>query len=434
MTDDHDRFSLLRNEKVFMVLSRAGKPIFCCSENQNIHNESHYADIMATAQALLSVSRCLGADKHLKSCKSFGGRPRTLYFLERPYLSLFVVSHKHEPPLMLKMQLVLLHAQILLLLPMSGLTTLFEKSPGYDLRKLLVGSEQILSQLVDSYAKTPSTVVGAYPMMEMTPGAREAMRAAVFDSLVMTHARFGVFISRHEVITNVGNRMQNKSATGLDHWDILLLINFLRANTQSLSQGSETLTTLCMPFFDSHGHFFSYIRFVDPDTVFVCLSADPIHDISPYQDACSVVKTAWERVQSDGLLNLNRIVTDVFQDALSSCEGDYHFVFKNSISRQYVWNRTTLPEGLDLNSVIIRYGTMRAGMFALDGESVNRAPLQAFRLEESDGFIFLAFASVEAELFMCMHGNMQPENAIKFGQHVRSALVKQSSFFFSSSL
>lgn len=437
MEDGSDRLSLLKSDKVFMVLSRAGKPIFCCSDNQGIQNESHYADIMATAQALLSVSRCLGEGQQLKSCKSFGGSQRTLYFLEKPHLLLFVVTHQEEPLLMLKMQLALLHAQILSLLPMSGLTALFEKSPGYDLRKLLAGSENILSTLIHSYSSIPSTVLGAYPVMVMSPGAREDMRAALFEGVVRTRAKFGVLISDDVVVSNVGGTFSMKKyGMGLDHWDVVLLMNFLSSRKVSLNQGSETLTTMCMPFFDSHGNFFAYIRYIDTSTVLVLLSGNAIDDVSTYQDAFIGIKNAWENVQlSGGTSQLDDIIDGGFPREQSLQEMDaYHFVFKNSATRQYIWNKERIPHGLDMRSVIVAYGNMRAGMFALDGESAHRGPLQAFRLEESDGYIFIAFASVEAELFICMKATMQPEDAIEFAQHLRHVLVSQSSFFFPSGL
>lgn len=433
MSDSSDRLSLLQEDKLFMVLSRAGKPIFCCSETRGIQNESHFADVMAAAQALLSASRCLGAGQHLKSCKSFGGSHRTLYFLEKPHLFLFVVSHHNEPLLMLKMQLVLLHAQILSLLPMSGLTSLFEKSPGYDLRKLLTGSEQILSKLIYDFAWTPSTVLGAYPMVVMSPGAREDMRAAVFDSLVKTRARFGVVLSQNAVVTNVSSVFRrSKNSTGLDHWDVLLLMNFVSANSVSLSQASETVTTICMPFFDSHGNFFAYIRYIDSSTIIVFLSGSPIDDIYSYQEACVDVKVAWDSVKT---VSLDEIVENCVSAERTNLSMDrYHFVFKNSITGQYVWNASRTPHGIDLDSIIIRYGSMRAGMFALDGESPNRGPLQAFRLEESREYIFIAFASIEAEFFMCINTSMSSEQALECAQHLKNSLVSQSSFLFSSSL
>lgn len=433
MSDGVGRQSLLQNDKVFMVFSHAGKPIFCCSEKNGIQNESHFADIMATAQALLSISRCLGNGQHLKSCKSFGDSQRTLYFLEKTHLILFVVSHHDEPLLMLKMQLVMLHAQILSLLPMSGLTSLFEKSPGYDLRKLLTGSEHILCKLIQSFRWTPSTVLGAYPMLPMSPGSREDMRAVVLEALVKTRARFGVLISRDAIVANVSSIVYRRNSTGLGHWDILLLMNFVKANNASLSQGSETLTTVCMPFFDSHGNFFAYIRHIDSDTILVILSGNPIDDIYVYQDACKSVQDVWE--QSTELMILEDIVnkgmpveeTNHFLDI-------YHFVFKNSVTGQYVWSATQVPDGLELDSVIIQYGMMRAGMFALDGESPNRGPLQAFRLEELDDYIFIAFASIEAELFFCMKRTMASENVIELVELLRNVLLNQSSFLFSSAL
>ncbi len=435
MADEIGRTSLLQNNKVFMVLSHAGKPIFCCSEKNGIQNESHVADVMATAQALLSVSRSLGNGQHLKSIKSFGASRRTLYFLEKPHLLLFVATHHDESLLMLKMQLEMLHAQILSLLPMSGLKSLFDKSPGYDLRKLLMGSEQILRRMIDSFRSTPATVLGAYPMLPMSPGAREDMRAAVFEALVKARARFGVLIFRDAIVSNISSSVFRKSrnSTGLGHWDVLLLLNFVKANNASLSQGSETLTTLCMPFFNSHGNFYAYIRHIDCDTVLVLLSGDAIDDVYAYQDACAGVRDAWEHM-SDTVI-LNELVEQSMPPEMKRPPMDtYHFIFKNSITGQYVWSADKAPEGLELDFLVVQYGMIRAGMFALDGESPSRGPLQAFRLDELDHCVFVAFASIEAEFFLCMKKIMPSEDAIEFAQVIRNTLVRQSSFLFSSAM
>jgi len=270
-------------------------------------------------------------------------------------------------------------------------------------------------------------------MLPMSPGSREDIRAVVLEALVKTRARFGVLISRDAIVANVSSIVYRRNSTGLGHWDVLLLMNFVKANNASLSQGSETLTTVCMPFFDSHGNFFAYIRHIDSDTILVILSGNPIDDIHVYQDACKSVQDVWE--QSTELMILEEIVDKGMPVEETNHISDiYHFVFKNSVTGQYVWSATQVPDGLELDSVIIQYGMMRAGMFALDGESPNRGPLQAFRLEELDDCIFIAFASIEAELFFCMKRTMASENVIEFVELLRNVLLNQSSFLFSSAL
>ena len=62
-----------------------------------------------------------------------------LAFLERPPLCLLAASALAEPPAVLRMQLTLVHGQIVSLLTASAISGILGRSPGYDLRKLLGG-------------------------------------------------------------------------------------------------------------------------------------------------------------------------------------------------------------------------------------------------------------------------------------------------------
>ena len=433
------RVLLQTEDKIVMVFSQAGKPIFCCSQDGLIGEES-VADVMAAAQAIVSVSKSQSG-QHLRSIKSHT-RKRTICFLEKPPLTLVSVSHLGEPVLILKMQLILLHAQILSLLPLSGLKTLFEKNPGYDLRRLLVGSEHVLYGIFQSYMTTPSAMLGAYPSVSMKSEARNSIDHALSAALEMTESRFGILLFKDAVVSQVVHVESSKSpgsrsvySQKLRHWDILLLINFVMSNASSLRQATETISTLCMPFFDSHGNLFAYIRYLDSDSVCIMLSGHPIDSIALYQDAFQIVLDAWilfiEGTLGNVMVLPNTPSSEEINTEWGSIIGPYNFVYKNSRAGQYVWSQE-FPEGLSAHKAIVQYGQMRAGMFALDGESANRhGPLQAFRLETYDDFIFLAFASVEAELFISIQGGVQNEHAIQFGEKLRSVLIDSSNDFFS---
>jgi len=433
------RVLLQTEDKIVMVFSQAGKPIFCCSQDGLIGEES-VADVMAAAQAIVSVSKSQSG-QHLRSIKSHT-RKRTICFLEKPPLSFVSVSHLGEPVLILKMQLILIHAQILSLLPLSGLRALFEKNPGYDLRRLLAGSEHVLHSIFQSYTNTPSAMLGAYPSVSMKPEARHRLDHALSAAVKMTESRFGILLYKDAVVSHVVHVESSKSPNSrslygqkLRHWDILLLINFVMSNASSLRQATETISTLCMPFFDSHGNFFAYIRYVDSDTVCIMLSAHPIESVALYQDAFQTVLDAWILFIEGTLGNVTALPSIPSSEHINIEWGEtigiYNFVYKNSRAGQYVWSQE-FPTGLSADKAIVQYGQMRAGMFALDGESASRhGPLQAFRLETYDDFTFLAFASVEAELFISMQGGVENEHAIQFGEKLRSLLLDSSNDFFS---
>lgn len=356
----------------------------------------------------------------MHGCRS---RQCTLCFLDKNPLTLVAVSRMKEPVLVLRMQLVLLHAQILSLLTAKALASIFERHPGYDVRKLVAGSEHIIQNLFTSFTETPAAMLGAYPSMAIDPRVRGEMSRAMHVAIEKTGASFGILVHDNMVVSHVG--LQG-SKSRLIHWDILLLLNFVRSN-MSLKV-SETMTSLCLPFFDENGNFFAYIRYLDneSESFVVFLSDQPTSDVQLFQEGFREVEHAWNSHIDYHARRLDEFLPD------SARHGGYHFIFKSSTVFQYVWSGDeTLPSHLSLEEALVRYGQMRAGMFALDGESP-QGPLQAFRLEDSDDTIFVGFASSQAELFVCFEKDrVSQKDAIEIAQALRDVLLAQSDTLFS---
>lgn len=324
-----------------------------------------------------------------------------------------------EPVLVLRMQLVLLHAQILSLLTAKALTSMFDRNPGYDMRKLVAGSEHILQSLFNSFTKSPAAMLGAYPSLAIEPWVRRDVCSAMKTAIEKTRASFGILVHRNMVVSHVGLRGQKSR---LLHWDILLLLNFVRSN-ESL-RISETMTSLCLPFFDENGNFFAYIRYLGSDSFVVLLSDQPTSDVELFQEGFREVEQAWNSHIDHHDTRLEQFLPDDVRQR--RC----HFIFKSSTSFQYVWSGASVSTHLSVEDAIVRYGQMRAGMFALDGESPN-GPLQAFRLEESGENIFIGFASAKAELFVCFDTeHVSQENAIQIAQDLRDVLMTRSETLF----
>jgi len=405
--------SLRKIRKLAFVCSAAGKPVFCTGVN-----EESIADVMATAQALVSVSQaCTGT---LRSLKSQGC---TLCFLDKNPLTLVAVSHLKEPVLVLRMQLVLLHAQIVSLLTAKALASIFDKHPGYDVRKLVAGSEHILQNLFDSFSKTPGAMLGAYPSMAMEPRVRRDMSEAMRVAIEKTGASFGILVHDNMVVSHVG---LEGSKSRLIHWDILLLLNFVKSNVSL--RVSETMTSLCLPFFDENGNFFAYIRYLDneSESFVVFLSDQPTSDVQLFQEGFRGVEDAWNSHIDHHACRLEQFLPDSVRHV------EYDFIFKSSTLFQYVWSGgETVPSHLPVEDALIRYGQMRAGMFALDGESP-QGPLQAFRFEDSGPTLFVGFASSKAELFVCFEKeHVSQEDAIQVAQSLRDVLLARSDILFS---
>ncbi|KAL4855616.1 Vacuolar fusion protein MON1 [Chlorella vulgaris] len=248
LDDEAEPDVLTTNPKHVFVFSTAGKPIYSyCGD------ESRLAGLMATAEAILSVAHSKGHTlKHIRA------GPHVFAFLERPPLCLVGVSAFNEPPAVLRMQLVLVHGQIVSLLTATALSAMFARNSGYDARKLLGGSDGMLSALVDSFTTVPATLLGAYPSLPMLGGVRQALATALAAAVKATSAVHGLVVAGGQVAMLCAAA----GAGPMQQWDVLLLLNLLGAN-QSFRHSGEAMTPVCLPRYNSAANLHAYIHYVD---------------------------------------------------------------------------------------------------------------------------------------------------------------------------
>ena len=323
------------------------------------------------------------------NCRSSSGR--VVSFLERAPLTLIGVSHLGESPAVLRMQLVLIHAQIVSLLTATALSSIFNRNPGYDLRKLLSGSEQILSHLFESFTQTPATLVGAFPSYPMDHRRREIMKQSIQEAMKKCDALFGLLISGGSVVAIEAST----ATTSLQQWDILLIINFISSNA-SLRQ-SETMTTFCLPFYNDAGNFYAYIKYIDDGTCTVFLSANSLVDMRTLGHAYNEVHSTWDVCrEEDNGTPLMSLCSEFESMIPKSIRERWSFVYKESQKQQFIW---TFPNNADVKDALVRYGSLRVGMFAQDGEYAN-GPLHNFKLEECGDTTYVALCSNQDELYV----------------------------------
>ena len=206
-------------------------------------------------------------------------------FLERPPLCLVGVSALAEPAAVLRMQLSLVHGQVVSLLTSSALSSIFRRSPGYDVRKLLGAGEGMLTSLIDSFSVSPAALLGAYPSLPLLAGVRSAVAAALAAAVRAAHALFGLMVAGGAVVAV-------SAATGtpqLQQWDILLLLNFLHSSG-TLRQ-AEAFAPICLPLFNPAANLQAYISYTDPYSetaiVLLCGGTPSFH----------VLSAAWQQMQ-----------------------------------------------------------------------------------------------------------------------------------------
>ena len=123
-------------KKHYFILSEAGKPIY-----SRYGDEDQLAALMAVMQATVSFVQDLG--DNIKAVKSSDS---TIVFLNRKPLILVAVSHMCESTTQLIVQLTYLYHQVLSVLTLNQLSRIFDQKKGYDLRRMIAGSERLLDR------------------------------------------------------------------------------------------------------------------------------------------------------------------------------------------------------------------------------------------------------------------------------------------------
>lgn len=66
-----------------------------------------------------------------------------------------------------------IYYQLLSVLTLSSLTKIFEQRKGYDLRKMIAGSERLLNSLSAAMDSDPSFMLSAVKVLPMPPSSRD---------------------------------------------------------------------------------------------------------------------------------------------------------------------------------------------------------------------------------------------------------------------
>uniref|UniRef100_A0A8B9FQD2 Vacuolar fusion protein MON1 homolog n=1 Tax=Amazona collaria TaxID=241587 RepID=A0A8B9FQD2_9PSIT len=233
-----------RRKHVF-VLSEAGKPIY-----SRHGNEEALAATMGVMMALVSFIQSGG-----NAIRAICSEDRTLVFEQRGPLLLVSVSRTRQSAAQLRRELTFVHEQILSLLTRGGITRVFARRRGYDLRRLLAGAEAVLDRLLSGAAADGRLLLGAArclplpaPLRRAVSGAlRRAAAAAVPAPALALLAAGGrlVTAARQRALAEGGRLCAS---------DLHLLLNLLGSGVGA----GEVWTPVCLPRFNPDGYFYAY--------------------------------------------------------------------------------------------------------------------------------------------------------------------------------
>jgi len=432
----------------YIVSTTSARPIFVYKNGRIEPNT--YADVIAAANALSTIASSL-AGCCLRSVASAGHR---ILLLSHPPLSFLAVvpsgvsssttsttSTTSVHMSVLKTRLNLVHAQLVSLLTLPAIRRLFERNPGYDIRSLLGGSgERVMDRLIGGFEDSPCSWLGAVRVRGL---GGTSVGKVLERAVARTGSVFGaVFVrGRGEAVGEMAGRV----GLGLSPWDLMLLENLcacigggrhgdVDGGSESNFDGDLTVTPVCLPFYDSCGNFHAHVHSCGrrrggggqhEEIQVVLLSGMLIEDMDALRDATDAVLAAISPSPSP---------LPCSTDAVLAPSGAIHrhVVFKDTRKQQYV-STDGIPASCNG-----QFGWMRAAMFAQDDGNeagalaVGDRPLQAFRLERVGAWTYAAFASTEAELYICTEESFEDDGAAaSFAAEERARVLQQREAFFS---
>ena len=223
-------------KKHYFILSEAGKPIY-----SRYGDEDQLAALMAVMQATVSFVQDMG--DNIRSIKSSDS---TIVFLNRKPLILVAVSHMMESVTQLIVQLTYLYHQVLSVLTLNQLSRIFEQRKGYDLRRMIAGSERLLDSLAQAMDEDPgSYMLSAVRVLPMNSTLRDSVSSVIKQHCSKAqNVVFALLIANNQLITLV--RMKKYF---IHPADLHLIFNLV--NSSESFKLSESWTPICLPKFDS---------------------------------------------------------------------------------------------------------------------------------------------------------------------------------------
>ena len=204
--------------------------------------------------------------------KSIKTPDTNIVFLVKSPLILVGVSSAGLQVSQLTVQLLYIHSQIVSVLTLSQLTRIFEQRRNYDLRRMLTGSERLITSLSNSMDSDHSYFLSAVRCLPLAPPTRDLVsetiiRFGYFDrnleSLIAVNRYagkaksvvFGILLAENHLISLV--RMKKYF---IHPADLHLVFNMI--NSTEAFKHSESWTPLCLPKFDSSGFLHAHVSYL----------------------------------------------------------------------------------------------------------------------------------------------------------------------------
>merc|ERR1712141_970690 len=167
------------------------------------------------------------------------------------------VSHMLENGTQLIVQMTYMYHQVLSVMTQSQLTRIFDQKKGYDLRKMIAGSERLLDSLAHSMEEDPAPyMLSAVQVLPMPSSLRDNVSSVIKQYCSKTqNVVFALLIANNRLITLV--RMKKYY---IHPADLHLIFNLV--NSSESFKLSESWTPICLPKFDSSGFMHAHVSYL----------------------------------------------------------------------------------------------------------------------------------------------------------------------------
>lgn len=305
--------------KHIFVLSEAGKPIYSLEGE-----ESHLVSLGGIMQALVSFVADNG-----DSIRSIRTGDCTIVFLVKSPLILVGVSSDGQSSSQLTVQLSYIHSQIISVLTLAQLNRIFDQRRNYDLRRMLSGSERLMTSLSSSMDTDPSYFLSAVRCLPLPSTTRDLVSETIIRFAgKVSDVVFGILIADNQLVTLV--RMKKYFIHPADLHLIFNLIN----STESFKH-SESWTPLCLPKFDSSGFLHAHVSYLSDNnpSCLLLITTDRNAFFSLSGARAKIV----ERLERHGAISTIKNAVETASYTTSSIDlGEVrHFLYKSRTSAQF---------------------------------------------------------------------------------------------------
>ena len=309
-----------QKEKHIFVLSEAGKPIFSLNGEE---------DMMVSLGGLMQALVSFVADSG-DTIRSIKTADTNIVFLVKSPLILVGVSSTGLHTSQLTVQLLYIHSQIISVLTASQLNRIFEQRRNYDLRRLLSGSERLMTSLSQQMDRDHSYFLSAVKCLPLPTQDRNLISETVIRYAgKVKDVVFGILLADNQLISLV--RMKKYF---IHPADLHLVFNLI--NSTEAFKHSESWTPLCLPKFDSSGFLHAHVSYLT-DTSPACLLLVTT-DRTAFFSLSEAKKKIVERLERHGAIaTISSALKSVNFTAESIDIGEMrHFLYKSRSSAQYI--------------------------------------------------------------------------------------------------